>query len=63
MPIETLNGAPEPEDNRTPEQKWEDHLKDIRRDSAVGERVWQESESRRASIVDKLLPPKQQIEE
>ncbi len=57
MPRETLVGTPDPEDNRTPEQKHEDHLTDIRRDQAVGNRQWQETLSRIATAGERLLPP------
>lgn len=58
MPIETLVSAPEPEDNRTPEEKWADHLTDINRDISAGGRRNQEMLARIATAGERLvLPP------
>lgn len=42
MPERTAVGSPEPEDGRTPEEKYADHLTELNRDRAVETRIGQE---------------------
>ena len=42
---ETLVGTPDPDDSRTPGQRYDDHLTDIHRDQTVSERRQQEWEA------------------
>lgn len=44
--FETIVGTPDPEDDRTPEQKYAEHEQQIRRDAAVEKRRGQELRAR-----------------
>ena len=64
MPVETIIGIPEPEDKRTPEQKYADNLDRIARDGrimgAVATRRWDETNSRIAN--PNIYPPQEEAQ-